>query len=284
MIGKDIMTAPTHTIVQISDTHIVPEGALLHDKVDTTANLTAALAGAEALGNVKVVVLTGDLADTADQAAYRRLRAIVDEFTTRSGIPVLYMMGNHDERAAFRTGLLGEEPSIEPYDHSSEHDGLRVIVMDSTVPGHHYGECTPEQLDWLRTELATPAPAGTVLALHHPPMPMAVPLMEELGFRGIDELAGVIRGTDVRIVLSGHAHHAAATVLAGIPVWISGATAYTQDGFAGPEMLRGVVGAACTRVDVYPGLATATSVPVTPPGTVYEARVSELLAMAGQAR
>ncbi|WP_037361001.1 metallophosphoesterase [Amycolatopsis orientalis] len=276
------MSAPTHTVVQISDTHIVAEGKLLHDKVDTTANLNAALAGVEALGGAAAVVLTGDLADTADLAAYRRLRGIVDEFTARTGIPVLYMMGNHDERAAFRTGLLGEEPDVAPYDHSTVIDGLRLIVMDSTVPGHHHGEFSAEQLAWLRDELATPAPAGTVLALHHPPMPSPLPIMDELGFRQTEELGEVIRGTDVRIVLSGHAHHAAAGVLAGIPVWISGAIAYTQDVFAGPERLRGIAGAACTRVDVYPGTATATSVPVGAPDVVYDVAISEMLAMAAE--
>ncbi len=32
---------------------------------------------------------------------------------------------------------------------------LRVITLDSSVPGHHYGEITDGQLDWLRAELAT---------------------------------------------------------------------------------------------------------------------------------
>lgn len=275
------MTVPTHTIVQISDTHIVEEGKLLHDKVDTTANLLASFGAVEELGTAKAVVLTGDLADTADAAAYQRLRGHVDEFTERTGLPVLYMMGNHDERAAFRAGLLDAE-GTEPYDYSRTIDGLRVIVMDSTVPGHHHGEFSGEQLAWLENELATPAPAGTVFALHHPPMPSPLPIMEDLGFREPEKLAEVLRGTDVKIVVSGHAHHAAAGVLAGIPVWISGANAYTQDVLAGPDRIRGIVGAACTRIDVYPETATATSVPVGVSDTVYEGSISDMMAMAAE--
>ncbi|KAA9154302.1 metallophosphatase [Amycolatopsis acidicola] len=275
------MSTLTHTLVQISDTHIVGEGGLLHDKVDTTANLLAAFRAVEELGTAKAVVLTGDLADTADTSAYKRLRGHVDEFSERTGLPVLYMMGNHDERAAFRAGLLDAE-GTEPYDYSRIIDGLRVIVMDSTVPGHHYGELTPEQLAWLKEELATPAPAGTVFALHHPPMPSPLPIMAEVGFHEPEKLADVLRGSDVKIVLSGHAHHAAAGALAGIPVWISGANAYTQDVLVGPDRIRGIVGAACTRVDVYDDTATAISVPVGASETVYEGAISEMLAAAAE--
>lgn len=265
------MTRPTHTVVQISDTHIVPEGTLLHDKVDTAANLTAALTRIEKLGNdVHAVVLTGDLADKADDASYRRLRSIVEEFTDRAGIPVLYTMGNHDERAAFRVGLLGEEPSVEPYDHTMMIGDLRVIVLDSTIPGQHDGELTEEQLAWRAEELATPAPAGTVLALHHPPMPSALTIMDDLGLRDANKLADVIRGTDVKIVVSGHAHHPAAGVLAGIPVWISGATAYSQDLLIPSTSIRGVVGAHCTRIDVFAETAVVTSVPIAADDVVYE--------------
>ncbi|PXY36648.1 metallophosphoesterase [Prauserella flavalba] len=275
------MSRPTHTVVQISDTHIVPEGTLLHDKVDTTANLAAAFAAVERIGDdVQAVVLTGDLADKADAPSYRRLRSQVDEFTERAGIPVLYMMGNHDERATFRVGLLGEEPSVEPYDYSRMVGDLRIIVLDSTVPGHHHGELTEEQLAWLADELATPAPAGTVLALHHPPLPSALTIMTDLGLRNADALGEVIGGTDVKLVVSGHAHHPAAGVLAGIPVWISGANAYSQDVLIPSTSIRGVVGAHCTRIDVFAGSAIATSVPIGADDVVYEMDAEQMRAMA----
>ncbi|WP_246271743.1 hypothetical protein [Amycolatopsis acididurans] len=48
--------------------------------------------------------------------------------------------------------------------------GLRIIALDSSVPGHGHGELSGGQLDWLARELATPAPDGTILAPHHPPL------------------------------------------------------------------------------------------------------------------
>lgn len=276
------MSLPKHTIIQISDTHIVPEGELLHDRVDTAANLTAALDAVEKLATAPdAVLLSGDLTDTAAPAAYQRLRAIVESFGERTGIPVLYAMGNHDERAAFRAGLLDTD-GVEPYDYTRMLGDLRLIVLDSTVPGKHHGELTDEQLSWLSEELSTSAPSGTVLALHHPPMDSPIPLMSEFAFHGADRLAEVLRGSDVRIVVSGHAHYPSAGLLGGVPVWISGASAYTQDVLIGENGLRGIVGGACTRIDVFAETAIATSIPIGVQETVYEVTLDQLRAFAAQ--
>jgi 3',5'-cyclic AMP phosphodiesterase CpdA len=65
-------------------------------------------------------------------------------------------MGNHDNRAALRRFLLDEAPSIPPLDRVRMIDGLRVITVDTSVPGFHHGGISTFQLDWLAEELATP--------------------------------------------------------------------------------------------------------------------------------
>ena len=35
-----------------------------------------------------------------------------------------------------------------------EINGLRIIALDTTIPGYHDGELTPTQLGWLREQLA----------------------------------------------------------------------------------------------------------------------------------
>lgn len=275
------MSQPTTTIIQISDTHIVAEGELLHDRVDTAANLNSALEDVEKLTTAPAaVLLSGDLADTADPAAYQRLRTIVESFTERTDIPVLYAMGNHDERAAFRAGLLDialdADNAVEPYDYVRMLGDVRLIVLDSTVPGHHHGELTDEQLSWLADELATPAPRGTVIALHHPPMDSPIPLMDAVAFHGADRLAEVVRGSDVRLVVSGHAHYPSAGLLGDVPVWISGASSYTQDVLIEQNGLRGLIGGAYTRIDVFEETAIATSIPIGARDTLYEITAEQL--------
>jgi hypothetical protein len=76
-------------------------------------------------------------------------------------------------------------------------------------------------------------------------------------------LAAVIRGTDVRMVLSGHTHRVSVGTLGGVPVWVSPATASTADVLARTGF-RGHAGGGFTRVDVLEGGdVVATYVPLT---------------------
>jgi Icc protein len=138
-------------------------------------------------------------------------------------------MGNHDNRASFRAGLLGQLPSMKPIDRVHDVNGLRIIALDSSVPGSHHGEIAPEQLDWLAEELSSPAPHGTILALHHPPVPSVLDLAVLVELRDQSSLAEVLEGTDVRSILAGHLHYSSTATFAGIPVSVASATCYTQD-------------------------------------------------------
>ncbi|MFI0424147.1 metallophosphoesterase [Spongiactinospora sp. 9N601] len=270
------MPTPLHTIIQLSDTHIVPEGELLHGSQDTIQHVAAVLTALQESGlSPDALLLTGDLADTGRPEAYARLRALVEPAAERIGCPVLYAMGNHDERIAFRAGLLPGEGAVD-YVHMA--GDLRIIVLDSTVPGHHHGELSAAQLDWLRAELATPAPAGTIVALHHPPIPSPLALLDMVGLNSAAELADAVRGSDVRMILAGHAHHASAGTLAGVPVWVAGAVAYSSDTLAPAGAFRGLPGATFTRVDLYEDHTVATVVPVSPQSVqpLYEITAEQL--------
>ena len=220
-----------HVLVHLSDTHLVtPTAPLLHGVADSRAHLTAALDGLEASGlHPEALLFTGDLTDLGDPAAYRSLRAAVEPVATRIGARVIWAMGNHDDRGALRTHLLGEPASGAPYDHVVWLGGLRVIVLDTTVPGSHHGELAPAQLDWLASELARHAPEGTLLAMHHPPVPCVQDLAVTVELRDQAALAAVLRGSDVRAILAGHLHYSTSATFAGIPVSVASATCYTQD-------------------------------------------------------
>lgn len=265
------MRKPLHTLIQFSDVHVVPEGKLLHGSVDTLANLEAALTEVEAAAvRPAALLFTGDLADAGDAESYRRLRETVGKAAARIGAPALFGMGNHDTREAFHADLLGNQPSSSARDFVHEADGLRIIVLDTTEPGHHHGDLTDEQLAWLRERLATPAEHGTILALHHPPIPSPLEILEMLTLRQHAELADIVRGSDVRLIVAGHAHHTTCGSLGGVPVWVAPATAYSADVLAPAGLIRGATGGGYTRIDVYADEATATFVPIGRGTPVYE--------------
>jgi 3',5'-cyclic AMP phosphodiesterase CpdA len=222
---------PDALLVHFSDVHLLGTSDPLYGVANATAHLETALAGLEASGaRPAALIFTGDIADTGDRDAYRKIRAVVGPVAHRLGSEVLWLMGNHDDRAVFRRELLGyQAPDDSPVDGVTDIDGLRIISLDSTVPGHHHGVIDEDQLTWLRDVLATPAPRGTILALHHPPLPSIVAQAVTCELIGQKALADVLRGTDVRTILAGHVHHTSFGTFAGIPVAVATATSYTQD-------------------------------------------------------
>lgn len=264
--------APSHTILHLSDTHLVEQRRPLYGAVDSDANLAALLERLRTAGTrLDAIVLTGDLADAGAQDAYVRLRELVEPFAVEQGCPVLWVMGNHDDREAFRAELLREAPGVGPIDRVHEVAGLRIIALDSTVPGHHHGELDGNQLAWLAEQLATPAEHGTLLALHHPPVPTTLPLLQLVELRDTDPFADVIRGTDVRGILAGHFHYATHTTFAGVPVSVAAASCYTQDLAIPTGMTRGVdVNQGASIVHVYPDRIVHSAMPLADGAAVYE--------------
>lgn len=220
---------PDHFILHLSDTHFVGEGDL-YGSVDSERHLRQLFDELEqSAARPEAIVFTGDLADTGDPGAYARLRAIVDPAAARMGTRVIWVMGNHDDRSAFRQGLLDQGPGSAPIDRVYDVNGLRIIALDSSVPGYHYGELASSQLDWLAEELSSPAPHGTIIAMHHPPIPSVLDLAVLVELRDQASFAEVVSGSDVRGIIAGHLHYSSTATFAGVPVSVASATCYTQD-------------------------------------------------------
>ena len=251
-------------IVHLSDTHLLAGNRPLEGRYDTAANLTATLAAVERTGvRPDAIVFTGDLTDLGEPEAYAALRAEVEPFAARLGAPLVWVAGNHDERPALRAALLGAAPTEEPVTGVWDLHGLRLIALDSTVPGWHHGDLDPGQLEWLRGVLAEPAPLGTILALHHPPLPSHIPFFDILELRHQDALAGVIAGTDVRAILAGHLHYSTSGTFVGVPVSVASATCYTMNLQRPPAEVNGMdAGQSFHLVHVYDDTITHAVVPV----------------------
>ncbi|HZJ28471.1 MAG TPA: metallophosphoesterase, partial [Solirubrobacterales bacterium] len=97
----------SHLLVHLSDTHFLGAERPLYGAVDTDSTVHRALEQLERSGlRPDGIVLTGDIADRGEPDAYRRVRDLVKASAERLGAKVIWVMGNHDERAAFRTELL----------------------------------------------------------------------------------------------------------------------------------------------------------------------------------
>ncbi|TLM75033.1 phosphodiesterase [Pseudarthrobacter sp. NamB4] len=221
---------PRHFLLHLSDPHLMGGPDPLYGVVDSEARLIQLFEEVKASGaRPEAVIFTGDLADKGEPGAYAKLRGIVEPACKELGAEIIWAMGNHDNRANFRTALLDEPATDHPVDKSYFVNGLRVITLDTTVPGFHHGELSASQLEWLTRQLDTPAPDGTILALHHPPVPSVLDLSVLVELRDQASLEAVIRNSDVRSILAGHLHYSTTATFAGIPVSVASASCYTQD-------------------------------------------------------
>jgi Icc protein len=210
-------------IVQMSDLHIGATWA----PPDPLERFMASVAAIRHLPDrPDAVVISGDVADhgTADEYA------VVATGLAALGIPVHVAAGNHDDRAALRGcfGLPGD--GAEPIDYAVQAGPVRVLILDSTIPGADQGDLEPGQLDWLETSLAAAPEQPTVLIMHHPPARTGVASFDAIGLSVPARLALgriVARHPRVRAIFAGHLHHAIATRLGDSAVLTAPST-YTQ--------------------------------------------------------
>ncbi|MFE5809247.1 metallophosphoesterase [Streptomyces sp. NPDC056491] len=173
--------------------------------------------------DLDAVLVSGDIADHGEDAEYEEAAKLL-----RSRHPLVVCPGNHDERAAFRRGLLGERSpagagATGPVDQVLRGDGFVLAVCDSSVPGEHHGFLEESTLVWLDGVL-TDTPPGTpvLVAFHHPPVPLHTPYVDEIRQFGEERLAALVeRHPHLTAFLCGHAHTAAATTFAGRPVLVA---------------------------------------------------------------
>jgi Icc protein len=256
--------APRFTIAHLSDVHLLSHGIKQYATIVPEEGLELALDRVGRLDPVpQALVFTGDLADKAQPDAYARLRELVEPFAERIGAQLIWVIGNHDERAAYAQGLFDSDDD-GPQDRVYDLGGLRIVALDTTLPGYHHGELSDEQLDWLRDLLTTPAEHGTILAMHHPPIPM--PAAEPAAIIELvdqERLASVIQGSDVRQILGGHYHYTSHSTFAGIPVSVASASCYTTDPAPVDRLISGVDGhQAFNTVHVYDDRVVHSVVPI----------------------
>ncbi len=203
-----MITTADLTFLHLTDLHLSNhENALVNGR-SPAAKLRCLLDRIHALEiNPAFLLVSGDLVNDGQLAEYEYLKTWLPALEA-FGVPVLLGLGNHDARGPFRQILLDEADSVQPYYHSQTFDGLNVIMLDSHQPGQVNGYLDAPQLAWLDAELAKPMTRGHLIALHHPPVPATVRLLDTIGLNNPAELAAVVsRHPQVLGILSGHIHY-----------------------------------------------------------------------------
>ncbi len=212
-----------YLVVQLSDPHLGADWA----PGDPAAGLAAAVESVRAMRiQPDALLVTGDLADGATDAQYDQVR----ELLAPLGVPAYVLPGNRDDRSTLRAHFDLPGAGAEPVCYCADLGPLRLVVLDSTIPGEDSGDLDDGQIKWLEGVLAASTEQPTLIAIHHPPLRTGVPAWDEIGLSetGRQRLAEVVaRHRQVRLIVAGHVHRTIWGELAGRPV-LSVPSTYVQ--------------------------------------------------------
>ena len=254
------------SVLHVSDVHAT-EAGLLYGAVDGLGRLAQLAEYAAAVGMTpEAVVVTGDLAQRGNPGAYPELARAFAALERAVGAPVVTVLGNHDDPAA--AAALPR--------HRVRHSGVerigeyRFVRLDSSS-----GSLGAEQLAWLREALEEPHGAGTVIALHHPPVDSPLPALRKQGLRDADALMAALAGTDARAILAGHFHHSLSASRDGIPIFVGPSLAYHQVMDAGPDAVAGHDSPMFSLVQFTSVGVTASAIPLHSPQPLFTRLIAE---------
>lgn len=204
-------------IIQLTDTHLMPPGVLAQG-IDPEARLRAAMADIrDRHGDADLLVVTGDLCNDGDPAAYALLRDILQP----APCPMRLLLGNHDSRPDFVAAFPDQPRDASGYVQSVlDTDHGRLLFLDTHEAGVIGGIYGPDRLAWLDAALTglpdgprrgagqASEPLPVTVFLHHPPIRDGLRHFRDIGLH--DDGAVLARlaahPAGVRHVVFGHIH------------------------------------------------------------------------------
>jgi len=199
-----------HSWALLSDPHIAADATRINKGVNMTEHLKQVVAQVVAWEQRPAQVLVnGDLAfNTGEAEDYTAFTSLVQPLRA-AGLPLNLVLGNHDHREHFWTGLkaLPENGPVV----ASKHVGIvkseraNWFLLDSLdVTNKTPGVIGDKQLDWLKQALEQHADKPALVAVHHNPVAAGE---KGSGITDTEALFAVIAPRkQVKALIFGHTH------------------------------------------------------------------------------
>jgi Icc protein len=164
----------------------------------------------------------GDMTNEGELEEYERFKKLIEP----SRVPLLLMIGNHDNRENFQTifpQAYRDKNSFVQFivDLGSDY---RLIALDSLKappyirPERHVGFLCPERLAFLKDSLKAAGERDVIIAMHHHPFRIGLLGVDALRLENENAFMELIgHFPNVKMLLMGHIHRTISGIVYGLP-------------------------------------------------------------------
>lgn len=195
-------------IAQLTDLHICATGRPAARVVETNMLAERAFRTLSALRPAPdLLVISGDIAENGLDEEYGNFARLLQRYVR---MPVYVIPGNHDRRSEFRKAL-GHLPGVSNHpdfiQYAVDDFPVRLVMLDTVVPGHAHGAMDGGRLDFLDRTLAAAPERPTMIVLHHPPFRCGSASMDIIDLAESYAFAATVaKHRQVERIVCGHHH------------------------------------------------------------------------------
>jgi len=229
---------PAHTLLQISDLHLLPHVGETMLGIDTEYYFHRILDHAfKTHPKIDLVLVTGDLTQEPNLDSYRRIAQKLQTYDT----PCICLPGNHDDLAQMQSTLTVGQISCNK---QTVIGNWQIIALNSQIPGKPGGRLDKQELEFLEDCLRACPDRHALIAVHHHCLTIASPWLDAMMIENSEEFFAVLRRhPEVKAVTCGHIHQVMDRQIEAIRIFSAPSTCFQFE----PESL------AFSVVDTAPG-------------------------------
>lgn len=192
-------------IIHLTDLHLTENRNTTLFNVNTYDNfdfVCAEISRIQTLMKIELMVVSGDIASDGDVNAYIYFLTKMNGLNT----PYFAIAGNHDVENHFNIALAEVKAENIITTHEYNADDWYITSVDTPVSGEDHGYITQENLAALEEKLATHSNKNIALFMHHHPVPVGTPIVDNCMLTNASALLEICKKHTVRFIGSGHAH------------------------------------------------------------------------------
>lgn len=205
-------------IVWMTDPHFQNDGLI--DNLNPRTRLKVAIDHMNTHhADADFMVLTGDLVGDDIEGDYTQLAT----YLAQSKVPVYPLVGNNDNRAAFRAHQSLPNNVMDAFvQYRIDIGDAQVLCLDTHMIGSHAGQFCAVRQAWLQENLGG---RPTYIFMHHPPMDLHLPPQDSIKLQDGEAFLKLIRDR-VQHLFIGHVHRPTCGTVQGIPFATLGALSF----------------------------------------------------------